>query len=397
MRRWILPLATGASLLAPTLPTVAAPKRTTSHARTRRAPARTTSPATRAEMLAGLTGVTGPGVTVTLRPFTGTLEGTRPANVVIHDYDVNAVLDALRAAGAEALAVGDENPAHLERIVATTAARPSRGGVMINETLLRAPIRILAIGDGHSMSAELREEGGVLTRTGLDLPGMAEIQESTVLALPAARATQDFRYARTVTPVAPAPGNAAGGTLAAKQPDVRTAVNPADGAIPVRPPDAPAGERLRPAATIEVHSASSTPMESAKKGSGEPVAIIRRNETVTPKELVKTSATGPAVKPGPAKAEGPKPDTTKPGPMAAATAKPSVKASTSNDHATAVPAGHAPGVVFGGKGLAKYHLPGCRFGERIPQNQRVTFHSAEDAEKNGRTPCPICHADQPGH
>src|SRR3569833_4316003 len=126
MRRWILPLATGASFLAVTLPGVAAPKRTTTHARTRRAPARSTSPATRADLLAGLTDVTGPGVTVTLRPFTGPLEGARPANVLIHDYDVNAVVDALRAAGAEAVAVGDDSPSHLERMVATSAARTGR-------------------------------------------------------------------------------------------------------------------------------------------------------------------------------------------------------------------------------------------------------------------------------
>src|SRR4029077_16909402 len=58
----------------------------------------------RAELLGGLTPVEGLGVVVTLRNSPRPLpKGSDPSNLLIHDQDVNAVLNALRAAGAEAL------------------------------------------------------------------------------------------------------------------------------------------------------------------------------------------------------------------------------------------------------------------------------------------------------
>ena len=50
--------------------------------------------------------------------------------------------------------------------------------------------------------------------------------------------------------------------------------------------------------------------------------------------------------------------------------------------------------LFGGKGLSRYHRPGCRFGERIDAASRVTFKSVEDAQRAGRTPCPVCHPER---
>jgi hypothetical protein len=52
------------------------------------------------------------------------------------------------------------------------------------------------------------------------------------------------------------------------------------------------------------------------------------------------------------------------------------------------------GAFFGGKGLSKYHLPGCRFGERIPQGDRVYFRTRQEAEKGGRVACPFCAPGQ---
>ena len=46
--------------------------------------------------------------------------------------------------------------------------------------------------------------------------------------------------------------------------------------------------------------------------------------------------------------------------------------------------------LFGGKGLAKYHALGCRFGERIQKGDRVFFNSADVARQAGRVPCSIC-------
>jgi hypothetical protein len=60
----------------------------------------------------------------------------------------------------------------------------------------------------------------------------------------------------------------------------------------------------------------------------------------------------------------------------------------------AAPARASGGPIFGGRGLAKYHLVGCRFGERIEQGERVFFSSAGEAEADRRTRCTICQGAQ---
>lgn len=48
-------------------------------------------------------------------------------------------------------------------------------------------------------------------------------------------------------------------------------------------------------------------------------------------------------------------------------------------------------VVYVGSEKAKiFHLPTCRFADRIQEDQLVTFESAKDAEAAGRRPCKIC-------
>ncbi len=54
------------------------------------------------------------------------------------------------------------------------------------------------------------------------------------------------------------------------------------------------------------------------------------------------------------------------------------------------PVAQVAGSVFGAKGNTKYHAPGCRFGERIPTGERVSFATAAEAAATGRTPCRVC-------
>lgn len=54
----------------------------------------------------------------------------------------------------------------------------------------------------------------------------------------------------------------------------------------------------------------------------------------------------------------------------------------------------APAAVFGGRGLERYHLPGCRFGERVPSSQRIRFPGSAEAILQGRTPCSVCRPDR---
>jgi uncharacterized protein YlxW (UPF0749 family) len=249
----------------------------------------------RAELLAGLTPVEGPGLVVTLRDSPRQApRGVDRKNLLLHDTDVNAVLNALRAGGAEALAIGGAGAGEPERLLASSATVGSATGLTVNGTALRAPYRVLAIGDAAGMQEELFRAGGVVKEAGLDILKMIELRREARLQLPAAREPGTFRFARAVGP-----------RIAAST------------------------------APEEVHLAV---------------------QTASPKPAPVKPVAGPAV-------------------------------------LTETGRSQSPGVgvaVFGGRDLAKYHRAGCRFGERIGSAERVTFHSARDAEKAGRVPCRVC-------
>lgn len=51
-----------------------------------------------------------------------------------------------------------------------------------------------------------------------------------------------------------------------------------------------------------------------------------------------------------------------------------------------------PGGQFvGSKSSKKYHLPGCRFAQKIKPENKITFLSVEEAESQGYLPCKSCH------
>lgn len=110
----------------------------------------------KAEMLAGLTAVTGKGVTVVLDDTEKKVvtEGD-PNNYIIHDSDVLQVLNELRDAGAEALSINGE------RILATTEVRCAGSVISANNRRIGAPFTIKAIGDPQKLSAALNLRNGV--------------------------------------------------------------------------------------------------------------------------------------------------------------------------------------------------------------------------------------------
>lgn len=102
----------------------------------------------RLEAAAGLTSLTGPGVVLTLSDAE---EGSCPAANTelcrIQDTDLQAAVNTLFGAGAEALAIDGE------RVIATTAIRNAGGAVLTNYRVLASPYVIEAIGDADAMSA----------------------------------------------------------------------------------------------------------------------------------------------------------------------------------------------------------------------------------------------------
>lgn len=97
----------------------------------------------RERLAAGLVAVRGEGVIVRLDDSTlrALPPHEDPSNYLIHDYDVRDVVNALWAAGAEAVAVNDQ------RVVAMTAITAVGPAIVVNETRLAPPFEVRAIGN----------------------------------------------------------------------------------------------------------------------------------------------------------------------------------------------------------------------------------------------------------
>ena len=108
----------------------------------------------------GLTEAAGPGLVVTLTDATRGPDGRYPTGVepdalVVHQQDLQSVLNALWAGGAEAIAIADQ------RIVATSAVRCVGNTLLLHGRTYSPPYRVSAIGDPVRLRAALDAEPGV--------------------------------------------------------------------------------------------------------------------------------------------------------------------------------------------------------------------------------------------
>jgi uncharacterized protein YlxW (UPF0749 family) len=155
----------------------------------------------KANVLAGMIAVTGSGVVVTLKD--SAKAPAKPADMsqesyielvrsyLIHDLDIQAVINELRAAGAEAIAVNDQ------RVVATTAVRCVGPSVLVNNvTTNGSPVRISAIGDPATMYTALTMKGGVAEQYNILDPTMFSIEKKSNLTLPAFAGAMPLRFAQ---------------------------------------------------------------------------------------------------------------------------------------------------------------------------------------------------------
>ena len=109
---------------------------------------------------AGLEAVAGPGVTVSLddapRPKDGQpAASSNPDDLVVHQQDVQSVVNALWAGGAEAMTLMGE------RMISTTAVRCVGNTLLIQGRLVGPPFVVTAIGPPAAMRAALSVEPGV--------------------------------------------------------------------------------------------------------------------------------------------------------------------------------------------------------------------------------------------
>ena len=119
-----------------------------------------TARAQRLEPEVGLSPLVGPGMIVTLTDAPRGPDGRYPAGVapdvlVVHQQDVQSVLNGLWAGGAEAVAVQDQ------RLVTTSAVRCIGNTLLLGGRTYSPPYVITAIGDPARLQAGLDEEDGV--------------------------------------------------------------------------------------------------------------------------------------------------------------------------------------------------------------------------------------------
>ena len=131
---------------------------------------------------AGLTPVQGPALTVTLddapRPPTpeDEAQGLNIEDYLVHQQDIEAVVNALWAGGAEAMTVMDQ------RIVSTSTIRCVGSVLLLHGRTYYPPYAVTAIGDTDAMRTALDSSAAVATyRDWADRVGLAyDLSEDTV-------------------------------------------------------------------------------------------------------------------------------------------------------------------------------------------------------------------------
>jgi Bacterial protein of unknown function (DUF881). len=143
-----------------------------------------------AQLQAGLLPLVGPGVTVTMAdsslPVT---PGENPNNFIIHDEDVLRVINELRAAGAEAIAINGQ------RVTGRTEIRCTGPVVTINGVRTAPPLTIVAIGNPDELERAIMMKGGVAES--LKFWGIqVTVKKETSVRVPAYTARLRLEYAQ---------------------------------------------------------------------------------------------------------------------------------------------------------------------------------------------------------
>lgn len=133
----------------------------------------------------GLTAVHGPALTVTLTdaqlPGGAIPAGFHPEDVVVHQQDVQAVVNALWRGGAEAMTIQDQ------RVIATSAVRCVGNTLILQGRVYSPPYVVTAIGDTARLQSALDTDRAVATyRQYVDAVGLGySVVVSPDLTVPA--------------------------------------------------------------------------------------------------------------------------------------------------------------------------------------------------------------------
>ncbi|MDQ4005053.1 MAG: DUF881 domain-containing protein [Actinomycetota bacterium] len=105
---------------------------------------------------AGAAATSGPGITVTLDDSSSARSPTGdPNDLVVHERDIQTVVNALWAAGADAVGVDGE------RLTSTSAVRCAGNTLLLHGTVHSPPYLVTALGDPERLAANLERQPGM--------------------------------------------------------------------------------------------------------------------------------------------------------------------------------------------------------------------------------------------
>ena len=142
--------------------------------------------------------VEGAGLTVTLEdapiPADGVPDGWNADDYVVHEQDVQAVINALWAGGAEAIGVMDQ------RIIATSAVRCVGSTLLLHGQVYAPPYTVIAVGPTDRMQRAIDVSPRVaIYRQYADLLGLGfDVSDSDSVTVPAYEGPLSARYAQVV-------------------------------------------------------------------------------------------------------------------------------------------------------------------------------------------------------
>lgn len=140
---------------------------------------------------AGLTPISGPGVVLELQDKPRKSQKSTPIAIVgiVHDYDILQVVNELRAANAEAIAI---NGVRLTNYTPVRCVGPT---ILVDGQPIGLPVKVEAVGNPDSLHRALSVKGGLLTYFQQSGPDV-RLSRAAKLHLPAASNTPFFSFGK---------------------------------------------------------------------------------------------------------------------------------------------------------------------------------------------------------
>ncbi|MFE5307379.1 DUF881 domain-containing protein [Isoptericola sp. NPDC056573] len=145
-------------------------------------------------VVTGAAAVSGPGLRVALDDAPASsqsIAGVRPDDLVVHQQDVQHVINALWAGGAEAMTLQGE------RVTATSAFRCSGNILLLHGKVFSPPYVIEAVGDPQELRDSLDADPGVaIYQQYVDWVALGwSVKDAGTLQLPAYTGSSEMKYA----------------------------------------------------------------------------------------------------------------------------------------------------------------------------------------------------------